>query len=63
MFGVQIHTAEPLVPESSTFEFQMVIEKIKRRNSPSIDQMPAEFLTAGGRRICLYTKIFLICLG
>ena len=37
----EIHTAKPLVPELSDFEFEMVVEKIKRHKSPSIDRMPA----------------------
>jgi hypothetical protein len=45
----QIRTAEPLVPETSAFEFQMAIEKLKGHKSPGIDQIPAELLKAGGR--------------
>jgi hypothetical protein len=45
----KIHTAEPLVPEHSAFEIE--IEKLKRYKSPGTDQIPAEFLQAGGR-IC-----------
>jgi hypothetical protein len=33
----EIHTAEPLVPESSAFEFKKVIEKLKRYKSPGTD--------------------------
>ena len=29
----EIHTAEPLVPEPSAFEFEMTIEKLKRQIS------------------------------
>jgi len=39
------------VPESSDFEVEMVIEKLKRHESSSIDQIPAEFIRAGGRKI------------
>jgi hypothetical protein len=45
----EIHTAEPLVPEPSTVEFEMAIEKLKRHKSPGTDQVPAELITAGGR--------------
>jgi hypothetical protein len=38
----EIHTAEPLVPEPSTAEFEMAIEKLKRHKSPGTDQIPAE---------------------
>jgi hypothetical protein len=37
----EIHTAEPLVPRPSTFEFEMAFENLKRHKSPSIDQIPA----------------------
>ena len=47
----EIYTAEPLVPEPSAFEFETAIEKIKRRRSPGIDKIPAEFIKAGGRTI------------
>jgi hypothetical protein len=30
-----MHTAEPLVPESSSFKFEIAIEKLKRYKSPS----------------------------
>jgi hypothetical protein len=48
----EIHTAEPLVPEPSTFEVDMAIEKLKRYKSPGIDQIPAELFKAGGIKIC-----------
>jgi hypothetical protein len=35
----KIHTAEPLVPEPSSFEVEIAIEKLKRRKSPGIDQI------------------------
>jgi len=46
-----VHTAEPLVSEPSAFEVEMAIEKLKRHKSPAIDQIPAEYLKAGGRTI------------
>jgi hypothetical protein len=45
----EVHTAEPLVPEPSAFEIEMAIEKLKRHESPGIDQIPAELIKAGGR--------------
>jgi len=48
----EIHTSEPLVPEPSAFEVEMVIEMIKRHKSPDVDQIPAKLIKAGGRRIC-----------
>jgi hypothetical protein len=49
---VEIHTAEPLVPESSVLEVELVIENLKSHKSPGIDQIPAELIKAGGRTIC-----------
>jgi hypothetical protein len=48
---IEVHTAEPLVPEPSAFEVEMAIEKLKRHKSPGIDQIPAELIKAGGRII------------
>jgi len=46
-----IHTAEPLVPEPTASEFEMVIEKLKSNTSPDIDQIPAELIKVEGRTI------------
>jgi len=46
-----IHAAEPLVPEPSAFEVELVIEKLKSHKSPGIDQIPAELIKAEGRTI------------
>jgi hypothetical protein len=48
----EIHTAEPLIPEPSASEFELVIDKIKRHKYPSIDQIPAELIKVGCRTIC-----------
>ena len=45
----EIHTAEPLVPKQSAFEFVFAIEKIKIHKSPNINEITAEFIRAGGR--------------
>ena len=47
----KIRTAEPLIPVSSAFEFDTAIEKLKRHETPCIDQIPAELIKAGGRTI------------
>jgi hypothetical protein len=44
----KIHTADPLIPEPSSFEVEIAIEKLKRYKSPGTDQMPAELIQAGG---------------
>jgi len=48
----EIHTAEPLVPEPSAFEFEWVTGKLKSHKSPGIDEIPAELIKAGGGTIC-----------
>ena len=47
------HTAEPLVPEPSASEVELAIDKLKSHKSPGIDQIPAELIKAGARKICL----------
>jgi len=49
----KIHTAEPLVPKPSASEVELAIDKLKSHKSPGIDQIPAQLIKAGGRRICL----------
>jgi len=36
----EIHTAETVVSEHSAFEVEMAIEKLKRHESPNIEQIP-----------------------
>jgi hypothetical protein len=50
--GIQLHTAEPLVPETYALKFDLAIEKLKSHKSPGIDQIPAKMIKAWGRRIC-----------
>jgi len=52
---IEIHTAEPLVPNPSDFEMVMDIEKLNTHQSPGTDQIPAEMIKAGGRTI--YSEI------
>ena len=47
----EVHTAEPMMSETSAFEFKMANEKLKRCKLPDIDQIPAEMIKAGGRTI------------
>jgi len=44
----EMHTAEPLVPEPSTFKFEMAIETLKRHKSQGIRQILADLIIAGG---------------
>jgi hypothetical protein len=39
------------VPDPSSFEFEMGIQKLKRHKSPVIDQIPSELIEAKGRTI------------
>ena len=48
----EVHTAEPLVPEPSASEFELAIEELKSHKSPGIDQIPAELIKAGGKKVC-----------
>ena len=47
----EIHTAEPLIPEPSASEVEFAIEELKSHKSTGIDQIPAEFIKAGGKII------------
>jgi len=55
----EIHTAEPLVAESSAFEMEMTIEKLKSHKSPGMDEIPAELIKAGGRTFALKSELFI----
>jgi hypothetical protein len=44
---IDIHTAEPLVPDPSTFEVDITVAKLKGYKSPGSDQLQAEFIQAG----------------
>ena len=59
----EVHTAEPLVPEPSVFEFELAIEELKHHKSSGSDQIPSEMLKAGGRTIHyeIHKHIISIC--
>jgi hypothetical protein len=46
-----IHTAGPLVPETSLLEAENAIGKFESYKSPDIDQIPTELITAGGETL------------
>jgi hypothetical protein len=41
---MDIHTAEPLVPEPSLVEVEIAIVKLKSYKSPGADQIPTKFI-------------------
>jgi hypothetical protein len=45
---MDIHTAEPLVPEPSLIKVEIAIVKLKSYKSSGTDQIPAELIKAGG---------------
>jgi hypothetical protein len=47
----EIHAAEPLVPEPSSSEAEIAIEKLKRYKSAGIDQIPAELIQVWGNTL------------
>jgi hypothetical protein len=53
---IEIHTAEPVVPDPSRFEVEIAIAKLKRYKLPGSDEIPAELIQAGGQ--ILRSKIF-----
>jgi hypothetical protein len=45
---IEIHTAEPLVPDPSSSEVEIAVAKFHRYKSPGCDKIPAELIQAGG---------------
>jgi hypothetical protein len=58
---IDIHTAEPLIPEPSLVKVEIAIRKLKCYKSPSTDQIPAELIKAGVKYYILrYTDLFVL---
>jgi hypothetical protein len=47
----EMRTDEPFVPESSASEIEVAIGKLKRCQSPGVDQITAELIQAGGETL------------
>jgi hypothetical protein len=47
VWQTEIHTAVPLEPQSSAFEVELVIKKLKSFKSSGIDKIQAELIKAG----------------
>jgi hypothetical protein len=47
----EIHTAEPLILEPSSFEVEINIEKLKILKSPGFGQIPAKLIQARGNKL------------
>jgi hypothetical protein len=45
---IEIHRAEPLIPDPSHFEDEIYTAKLKRYKSPGRHQIPAELIQAVG---------------
>ena len=54
-----------MVPDLSTSEVELAIEKLKSHKSPGIDQIPAVLIKAGGRifRYEIHNLLFLFGIG
>jgi hypothetical protein len=48
---MDIHTAEPLVPESNMVRVEIAIGKLKKYKSPGTDQILGEVIKAGGETL------------
>jgi len=47
----EMHTDEPLVPESICFKVEIAIRKLERYKSPGTDQILAELIQAGSKTL------------
>jgi hypothetical protein len=44
---IEIHTAEPVALQPSPFEVEIAIAKLKKYESPGIDEIPGELIQSG----------------
>jgi hypothetical protein len=48
---IEIRTTEPLLPEPSPFEVEIVILRLKKYKSPGNDRIPVELIEAGNESL------------
>jgi hypothetical protein len=48
---MDIHMAEPLVPEPSLVKVEIAIGKLKSYKTPGTDNIPTELIKAGGETL------------
>jgi hypothetical protein len=60
---MDIHTAEPLVPEPSLVEVEIGIGKLKSYKHPRTDQIPVEMIKAGSETLYSEIKNLLVLYG
>ena len=60
---IEMHTAEPLVPEPSAFEVDMAIDNIKRYISPAIDQIQQNLLKLSAGQFVLRSVSTVLVFG
>jgi hypothetical protein len=48
---IEVHTAKPLVPGRSRLEVEIAIAKLKKYKSSGSDQIRAELIQAGGKKV------------
>jgi hypothetical protein len=59
---MDIHMAEPLVPEPGLVEVETRIGKLKSYKSPGTDQIPAELIKVGGETLCSEIHRLICCI-
>jgi hypothetical protein len=59
---MDIHTAEPLVPEPSLVEVEIAIGKLKSYKSPGADQISTELIKAGSETLCSEIHRLICCI-
>jgi hypothetical protein len=59
---MDVHTAEPLVPEPSLVEVEIATRKLKSYKSPDADKIPAELIRGGGEMLCSEIHRLICCI-